>query len=262
MRLPHPAEAIMNALVFQPERQIVMTPERFGLAFEDLYVTAADGVRINCWFVRGRNPVGHVLFAHGNGGTIGDRSSIVALLAVAGLDVLVFDYRGYGRSGGRPGERGTYLDARAARSVLLEQPGVDPNRVVYLGKSLGGAVMTELATAHPPMGLILMSTFTCMRDAATAVYPFIPKIVVPNAFPTLRRIRALSCPLLVMHGDADELLPVRMGRALHDAAPEPKQLHIYPGGRHNDLVFIPDWPDTVSQWVRSVLTGHSSIADR
>ncbi|MBF6329939.1 alpha/beta hydrolase [Nocardia transvalensis] len=249
----HPAEPILNALTFLPEREIVMTPAEFGAAYEDLYFTAADGVRINAWLVRAQKPVGHILFAHGNGGNIGDRSPVLALLAAAGFDVLIFDYRGYGRSGGRPGERGAYLDARAAREELLRQPGIDTERVLYLGKSLGGAVMIELATAFPPVGMILMSTFTGLRDAARAVYPFLPTPFVPNAFPSLRRIRTLHVPMLIMHGDNDELLPVRMAHQLYNAAPGPKQLKIYPGGAHNDLVLSPDWAETVAEWARPVL---------
>ncbi len=254
----HPAESVLNALAFHPERRITMTPERFGLDHEDLWLTAADGARINAWFVRAENPIAHVLYAHGNGGNIGDRSPVLALLAAAGLDVLTFDYRGYGRSPGRPREQGLYLDARAARQALLDGTGVDPKRVVYLGKSLGGAVVTELATEFPPTAMILMSTFTGMREEAHAVYPFIPKPLVPDAFPSLRRIRTLRVPTFVMHGDADELVPVRMARTMYEAAPEPKRLLIYPGAGHNTLISIPGWSGTVSAWVREVLAGVDS----
>ncbi|WP_024803929.1 alpha/beta hydrolase [Nocardia sp. BMG51109] len=256
----HPATAVLNALTFLPERRIAVTPARLDVEYEDLYFTAADGVRVNGWFVRAAEPVGHILFAHGNAGNIGDRTPVLALLAAAGLDVLVFDYRGYGRSEGRPSEAGCYLDARAAREALLGRPGVDPDRVLYLGKSLGGGVAIELATEFPPAGLILMSTFTGLRDAARAVYPFLPKPLVPNAFPSLRRLRTLHTPTLVMHGDSDELLPVEMGRALHAAAPEPKALKIYPGGRHNDLVTTPGWAATVGDWARGVLAQTSTAA--
>lgn len=251
----HPAETILNVLTYVPgDRRIYATPEQFGVGFEDLLLRTADGETVNAWFVRAvGEPLGHILFAHGNGGNIGDRSPVLALLAAAGFDVLVFDYRGYGRSTGRPSERGTYLDARAAREALLAQDGVDTERVVYLGKSLGGGVMMELVTAFPPAALILMSTFTGLRDAAGAVYPYLPKVFVPNAYPSLKRIRGLTCPVLIMHGDHDELLPVRMGRELFAAAPEPKELVIYPGGAHNDIVLKPGWANTVAEWVAKVL---------
>lgn len=251
----HPATPVLNALSFVPgDRRILATPDQFGVPYEQLSLRTSDGETVDAWFVRAvREPLGHILFAHGNGGNLGDRSPILALLAAAGFDVLAFDYRGYGRSSGRPSEHGTYRDARAAREALLAQPGVDPERVVYLGKSLGGGVMLELANALPPAALVLMSTFTGMRDAARAVYPFLPKLLVPNAYPSLRRIRTLRCPVLIMHGDADELLPVQMGRTLFAHAPEPKRLVIYPGAHHNDLVLIPGWADTVAAWVAGVL---------
>lgn len=177
-----------------------------------------------------------------------------ALLADAGFDVLAFDYRGYGRSTGRPSERGTALDARAARTILLDQPGVDPERVLYLGESLGGAVMLELALAHPPVGLILMSTFTGLRDAARAVYPFLPPPFIPDAYPSLRRIPELRAPLLIMHGDRDELLPLRHARMLYEAAPEPKELVVYPGAGHNDIIALAagHWIGTIGRWARTV----------
>jgi hypothetical protein len=98
-----------------------------------------------------------------------------------------------------------------------------------------------------------MSTFTGLRDAAGAVYPFLPKPFVPDAFPSLRRIGSLRCPVLIMHGDNDELLPVRMGRELFAAAPEPKRLHIYPGAGHNDLILFPGWARTLAEWASSIL---------
>ncbi|MRH89890.1 alpha/beta fold hydrolase [Nocardia sp. SYP-A9097] len=251
----HPAETILNALTYVPgDRRIYATPEHFGVGFEDLSLRTADGETVNAWFVRAvGKPLGHILFAHGNGGNIGDRSPVLALLAASGFDVLIFDYRGYGSSSGRPSERGTYLDARAAREALLAQSDIDPKQVVYLGKSLGGGVMLELANAFPPAALILMSTFTGLRDAAKVVYPLLPKVFVPNAYPSSKRIRGLRCPVLIMHGDTDELLPVRMGRELFAAAPEPKELVIYPGGAHNDIVLIPGWANTVADWVAKVI---------
>ncbi|MEV0765735.1 alpha/beta hydrolase [Nocardia sp. NPDC050435] len=251
----HPAAPLLNALTYMRDRRLVHTPAVLGLEYRDLSLPTADGETVHAWWLPARQSIGHVLFAHGNAGNIGDRVPIYALLTEAGFDVLAFDYRGYGRSTGRPSEEGTYLDARAARQALLEQPGVDPDRIVYLGKSLGGGVMLELATAYPPAGLILMSTFTGIRDAARNVYPFLPAPFVPNAYPSLRRIRELRTPLLLMHGDQDELLPLRHAERLYAAAPEPKRLEIFPGGGHNDLIFGAGsrWIDLVRSWAAGVL---------
>ncbi|MCA2211085.1 alpha/beta hydrolase [Nocardia rosealba] len=246
----HPATRVLNALVYHPERHLAQTPAALGLDYRDLHMRTADGIDLHGWFVRAEDPRAHILYAHGNAGTIGDRVSIIALLVAAGFDVLAFDYRGFGHSTGAPGEHGTYLDARAARTALLEQPEVDPARVVYLGKSLGGGVLLELAGEYPPAGIILMSTFSGMRDAARSVYPFLPAPLVPDAYPNLRRIAALRAPVLMMHGEHDELLPLRHAERLYAAANEPKQLIVVPGAGHNDVIDTlgPRWPQLIAQW--------------
>ncbi|GAB2667096.1 alpha/beta hydrolase [Nocardia goodfellowii] len=251
----HPAAPILNALTYMRDRRISQTPAVLGLAYQDLSIATADGETVHAWWLPARRSVGHVLFAHGNAGNIGDRVPIYALLTDAGFDVLAFDYRGYGRSTGRPSEHGTYLDARAARQALLDRPGVDPERVVYLGKSLGGGVMLELATEYPPAGLILVSTFTGIRDAARGIYPFVPAPLVPDAYPSLRRIREVRAPVLITHGDRDELLPLQHAERLYEAASEPKQLEVFAGAGHNDLIFSAGarWIDLVSTWAKSVV---------
>ena len=228
---------LLNALLYFPSRRIATTPAAAGLAFDDLALHTDDGERLHAWWVPARPPaVGHVLFCHGNGGNVGDRVGELALLAASGFDVLAFDYRGYGRSSGRPSEFGTYRDARAARAELLRRPGVDASGVFYLGESLGAAVALELALHAPPAGLVLQSAFTSIRDMARRQYPAIPPPLVPDAYPSLRLIAGLRVPLLVLHGDRDEIVPSLHGEALFDAAPGPKRLEIFPGVGHNDFV--------------------------
>ena len=195
---------------------------------------------------------GHLLFCHGNGGNIGDRAPHASLLAAAGFDVLLFDYRGYGRSPGRPGEEATYADARAARAALLACDGVDPQRVLYLGESLGAAVALELALAYPPAGLILQSPFTSIRDIARVHYPFIPRALVPEAYPSLDRIPGLRAPLLVLHGARDPVVPLMHGEELFHAAPEPKRLEVFPTAAHNDLGGE-RWAELITDWARDAL---------
>jgi fermentation-respiration switch protein FrsA (DUF1100 family) len=188
------------------------------------------GERLHGWWIAGREPaLGHLLFCHGNAGNIGDRVLNAALLMAAGFDVLLFDYRGYGHSTGRPDEQGTYRDAHAALAALLARQSVDRDRVFYLGESLGGAVALALAVECPPRGLILQSTFTSIRDAARAHYPFIPTVLTPDAYPSLRPIRRLRAPLLVLHGDRDTIVPLAHGRALFGAASEPRGSGCSPG---------------------------------
>ncbi|MGY0497994.1 alpha/beta hydrolase [Nocardia sp. FBN12] len=246
----HPATRVLNALVYHPDKHLARTPAALGLDYRELTMRTADGVDVHGWFVRAERPRGHILYAHGNAGTIGDRVAIIALLVEAGFDVLAFDYRGFGHSAGTPSEQGTYLDARAARLALLEQPEVDPDRVYYLGKSLGGGVLLELAAQHPPQGMILMSTFSGMRAAARSVYPFLPAPLIPNAYPSLRHIKNLRVPVLMMHGDRDELLPLRHAERLYAAAHDPKQLIVVPGAGHNDVIDTlgAEWAKIIADW--------------
>ncbi len=247
--------SLLNALLFFPERRLFATPQT---TYEDVAIATEDGERLHAWWIpAAERPIGHVLFCHGNGGNIGDRVLHAALLHRAGLDVLLFDYRGYGRSTGRASEEGTYRDARAARAALLARPEVDPGRVLYVGESLGGAVAIALAHDAPPAGLVLVSTFTSVRDMARRHYPFVPAAAVPDAYPSLRLIRDLHAPLLVLHGDRDDLVPLMYGQELYDAAPEPKAMLVLAGVGHNDLVVRAgaEWAAEIARFAREVCGG-------
>jgi uncharacterized protein len=247
---------LLDALLYFPARAIVQTPAVVGLDFVDVTIHTEDGERLHGWWVRSRAPsLGHVLLCHGNAGNVGDRLPHVELLTAAGFDVLAFDYRGYGRSTGRPSEQGLYRDARAARDALQRQAGVDPARVFYLGESLGGAVALALALELPPAGLILQSAFTSVRDMARLHYPLIPPALVPDAYPSLRRIGRLRAPLLVLHGERDEIVPVMHADALLEAAAGPKRMQHFAGAGHNDLVVGagPAWVQAISAWARAVV---------
>jgi fermentation-respiration switch protein FrsA (DUF1100 family) len=229
---------LVNALLYFPSRQVSQTPADAGLQYHDIELPTSDGEHLGGWWIAGRadDRLGHVLLCHGNAGNIGDRVLHAELLSAAGFDVLLFDYRGYGTSSGRPNEQGTSRDARAALAWLQRRPDVDAGRVFYLGESLGGAVALELALAHPPAGLVLLSAFTGVRDMARRHYRAIPPAVVPDAYPSLRLIGGLRAPLLVLHGEDDMIVPVEHGRALFEAAQEPKRLLVVPGAGHNDIV--------------------------
>jgi fermentation-respiration switch protein FrsA (DUF1100 family) len=177
------------------------------------------------------------------------------LLSAEGFDVLAFDYRGYGRSTGRPSEPGLRLDARAARAALLARAGVDSTRVLYLGESLGGAVALALALEQPPAGVILQSAFTSIRDMARLHYPFIPPALVPDAYPSLRLIPRLRAPLLVLHGARDDIVPLIYGEALLEAAPDRKRMHVFSDAGHNDVLAGagPEWAGAISTWARELL---------
>jgi fermentation-respiration switch protein FrsA (DUF1100 family) len=229
--------SLLHSLLYFPTRAMAQTPADAGLAFRDLAIETTDGETLHGWLIDASAPArGHVVLCHGNAGNIGDRVAHAALLSKAGFDVLLFDYRGYGDSTGRPSEEGTYRDARAARRALLDHHDVRDSRLFYLGESLGGAVALALALESPPGGLILQSTFTSVRDMSRLHYPFIPLALVPDAYPSLRLIRELRAPLLIVHGDRDDVVPVSHGHALCEAAPGSTEMRVFAGLGHNDLV--------------------------
>jgi len=247
--------SLLNSLLYFPSRVIIETPDGAGLEYRDLALETEDGERLHGWWIAGRTAsLGHLLLCHGNAGNVGDRVLHAALLTAGGFDVLLFDYRGYGRSSGRPSEEGSYRDARAALRCLLEQPTVDLGRVFYLGESLGGAVALDLALEHPPAGLVLLSAFTGVRELARLHYPLLPTSIIPDAYPTVRRIHELRAPLLVLHGDRDEVVPLSQGRALFEAAPGPKHMHVFTGLGHNDLIQVagPELARVIVCWVRGL----------
>jgi hypothetical protein len=245
---------LLAALLYFPVRGSAPAPP----GVEDVWFDSADGERLHGWWVAAAPPkLGQVLFCSGNAGSVADRLPYAQLLAAAGFDVLLFDYRGYGRSSGRPSEEGTYADARAAREALLARPDAGAGRLLVAGESLGGAVALKLAVEHPPAGVLLQSTFTSVRDVAAVHYGFVPRSVVPDAYPSVRIVGDLRAPLLVLHGDRDEIVPVEQGRALYEAAPEPRRLRVLAGRGHNDLLGRDgsDWIDAIASWVREDVLG-------
>lgn len=230
--------AFQSRLIYFPTRQLDTTPADVGLAYEDVDFTAADGVRLHGWWVPAETRRGAVLFFHGNAGNISHRLESISFFNRLGFDTFIFDYRGYGRSAGRPSEEGTHRDAAAAWLHLTSTRGVDPSEIVLFGRSLGGAVATWLAVQQadrtPPAALILESTFTSVGDMARDHYPWLPRgPFVRIRYPTLERIGRVRAPVLVVHGPADEIIPFEHGRRLFDAAAPPKQF-LEIAGRHNE----------------------------
>jgi len=230
--------ALVDSLVYFPDRELYGDPADVGLAFTDLTIPTSDGERLHGWWIptRARPARAHVLFFHGNAGNVSHRLEHAAALTAAGLDVLLVDYRGYGRSTGRPHEAGLALDAQASLAAMRTGAAVDPARVVLMGESLGGAVALGLATESPPLACVLQSTFTSLRDVAREHYPPVLSALAGDAYPNLERISRLASPVLILHGEADEIVPVSHAHALFAAASEPRRLRIVEGAGHNDLV--------------------------
>ncbi len=226
-----------SKFVYIPDRHVELTPAAVGLAFEEVFLPVGDGDRIMAWYVpaaadnRGDMAL---VFCHGNAGDMGDRLMSIETIHKMGLDVLIFDYRGYGRSTGKPTENATYEDIRAVWDYLVDKRGMAPERIVLFGRSLGGAVACWLATQVKPAGLVLESSFTSAPDMAALMFPYLPvRIVCSFKYDNLARMEHISCPLLVAHGRSDRTIPYKHGRRLFEAAKEPKRFSEIAGG-HND----------------------------
>ena len=223
-------------LVYFPSAEYHSTPADIGLAFEDVTFTTSDGLNIAAWYVPssiGGSQTGTVLFCHGNAGNLSDRLVTIRILHSLGCNVLIFDYRGYGRSAGKPDEQGTYRDAEAAWEYLVNKRGVSPRRLILCGRSLGGAVAVQLATQHPPAALVVESSFTSLVDVARVHYRWLPaRLLCRFHYDSAARVATISCPKLFLHATDDELIPIEIGRRLYQAAAPPKRFIETPGG-HN-----------------------------
>ncbi len=225
--------------LFFPDREILENPADYGLEYEDVFFEASDGVRLNGWFVPGESDVTLVWF-HGNAGNIGNRAHNIALLHErVGVKIFIFDYRGYGRSEGGVTEEGTYLDAEAALAYLRSRGDVNPDRLVLFGRSLGAAVAVEMAARHQFHAVMLETPFTSIADMAKHLYPVLAAVfpvgaVVKSKYDALSRIKDVRAPILVLHGDADDIVPLDIGRRLYEAASEPKRFYTIQGAGHND----------------------------
>jgi fermentation-respiration switch protein FrsA (DUF1100 family) len=229
--------------IFFPDRVLMATPDMYGLPFEDLTFTASDGVALHGWFVPApspRTPTGAppftFLMLHGNAGNISHRIDWAKLFRDRlGVHVFLLDYRGYGRSEGEPSEQGTYLDGEAAMAALAARDDVDGGRIVLAGHSLGSGVATELALRRPPAGLALESPFASVAEMAKQVIPFLPiGALLSTRYETEKKIAKITCPVLVMHGEYDEVIPFEHGVRVYEAAPRPKSFFRIRNAGHND----------------------------
>jgi hypothetical protein len=224
-----------------------------GTGAQDRWLTAADGTRLNAWWFPKSDARFMTLYLHGNGGNVTHRIDHAQAVLSAGSAVFVLDYRGYGKSQGHPSEPGLYEDAEAAYSDLLAL-GYSPNQIIFHGESLGTAVAVDLALGKPCAALILESPPMSLSKMADTVVPILGPLVV-HGYDTYRKIRRLHVPLLVIHGDADEIVPFSQGQAVFRVANQPKYFWRVPGANHNDLLYVAgsDYEQHLTSFYESVL---------
>jgi fermentation-respiration switch protein FrsA (DUF1100 family) len=227
--------AFEDSLIFFPSPYPEGDWNPGGLPIEDAWFEAPDATRLHGWFIPHPAPRAVVLFAHGNAGNVTHRIDALHRLWELELSVLIFDYRGYGRSAGRPNEQGILADARAARQWLSGRAGVDGRQIVLLGESIGGAVAVDLASRDGARGLILESAFTSIPDVAAHHYWFLPvRRFMRTRLNSFEKIPHYRGPLLMCHGDVDQIVPIALGQRLFDAANPPKRMVRLVGHHHND----------------------------
>lgn len=210
---------LQDRLIYFPEARLVTNPGELGLEYQDITFQTSDGVSLSAWYVPSESRQGVILYCHGNGGNISYRYEYLKVFSELGLTTFMFDYRGYGKSEGRPSEKGTYLDAVGAWRYLVEERGVSPGEIIPYGESLGGAVAAWLARERDPRALILQSAFTSLPDVGAEIYPFLPvRLISRYHYSTLDHLSEVKCPVLVIHSRDDEIVPFPHGVKLHAAA--------------------------------------------
>lgn len=222
--------------IFFPSAAIEATPKDYGLNYEDVYFSTADGVRINGWLVPYPDAKTTLLWFHGNGGNISHRARGARMLHdKVKADIFMIDYRGYGRSEGTVSEAGTYEDARAALKYLRSRADIDPKRIVFFGQSLGSAVAADLAGREDCLAVILEAPFASIREMAKAIYPFLPLgPLIKTRYDVVEKVKKIKAPLLVVHGERDDIVPFEQGKKVFEAATGTKKFQALPGAHHND----------------------------
>ncbi len=238
--------ALQRRLVYLPGTATVPGAAAVLPGAADVELRTSDGLRLGAWWVpAAEEGAPAVRVAQGNGGARDLRAPLARALADAGLSVLLFDYRGYGGNPGSPSEEGLARDVRAARQWLLDEAGADPARLLYYGESLGCAVVTELATEHPPAGLVLRSPFTDLAAVGEVHYPFLPvRALLHDRYPVTEGIARVPAPTVVVYGSADSIVPPSQSRAVAEAAADLRRVVEVPGADHNDRALL-DGPELV-----------------
>lgn len=223
-----------SRFIYFPKKNLFTTPKDIGLAYNEIYFTTSDKIKLHGWIIPAKNPKAFIIFCHGNAGNISDRLETIKIFHSLGLTTLIFDYRGYGMSQGHPCEHGTYLDAQAAWNFLTIKQNIKSSEIIVFGRSLGCPIAAWLAQKNNPKLLILESSFTSVKDLAKELYPFLPiKLLCRFDYNTLNYVSRIKSPILIIHSSQDEMIPFSHGQRLFNTANQPKEF-LEIKGSHND----------------------------
>lgn len=242
-----------NNLYF-PTSVLEGDPGDVALSFEDVYLKTEDGIKLHGWFIPNKNSHHALLHFHGNAGNISHRLHDIQRFHQFGLNVFVFDYRGYGKSEGSPTEMGTYFDAKAAYHFLLNEKGFKEKEIILFGESLGGAVAIDLCTKANPAGLICQSTFTSTEEIAKEIYPFLPvKLFISFKYDSISKIGKVAIPKLFMHSRDDEIVEFHHGQKLFETAPHPKEFFEMQGGHNEGFLTTKGYNEAIKTFLDKII---------
>ncbi len=240
-----------KGLIFFPIRELEATPKDYQLPYDDIFFPAADGTKLHGWFVPSSKPETKttLLWFHGNAGNISHRLENLALLhRYLEISIFIFDYREFGLSAGHISKAGTFLDSRGAWHYLVEECGTDPTDILLFGRSLGTALAVDLASTEPSLGVVLEAAFTSSHDMLKRYFfGAIPPELLQSSYDNLAKIHQIQVPLLFIHGEYDEAIPVEMAQQLYQAAGADKRFYLVPGSGHNDT-YVVGGADYFHQW--------------
>ncbi|MDI6744418.1 MAG: alpha/beta hydrolase [Thermodesulfovibrionales bacterium] len=223
-----------GSMVYYPTKDIEGTPSDIGLKYEEITLKTRDSVNLSAWYVPAKDERGVLLFCHGNAGNISHRLDSIRIFHALGLSVLIFDYRGYGKSEGFPTEEGTYLDAESVWEYLVSVKGARPEKIILFGRSMGSSVAAELALRHPAAGIIIESGFKSIPALGAEFFPYLPvRLISRFKYATIDKVSMINIPKLFIHSPQDEMIPYEHGAALFKNAAEPKEFLQITGG-HNE----------------------------
>lgn len=246
---------LINQFIYRPQATFAaekFTPADLGLVYENVGIKTADNLLLSAWYFPADNAAHLLMYCHGNAGDIRDWSHAMPPFLQMGCSVLLFDYRGYGHSEGKPSEEGLYLDGEAVWQWVEQRAAAAGKTAVILGKSLGSAVAIHVAAHTPPAALILDSAFTSMREIVHTVTPWLPDAMLPDLYESLNIVSRLTCPTLVLHGRNDTLVPLAHGQALYDAMTCPKTLTLIEGADHNTVSNFPEYDAAVRTFLNKI----------
>jgi fermentation-respiration switch protein FrsA (DUF1100 family) len=230
---------IENFFLFYPQTSLDSAPADWGLTYNDVYFDTEDGERLHGWFFPSKKDAPVILFCHGNAGNISHRLDNIKLLTEQNMQVFIFDYRGYGKSSGKPSETGLYKDGLAAYDFLVNQRNVSPERLILFGRSLGAAISIEIALKRNVAAIILESAFTSSRGMARTLSLFkIFAPLLPPHYNNLEKIGRITVPKLIVHGEDDDIVPFSMGKEIYNTSQPPKYFFSIKNAGHNDTYIV------------------------